>query len=382
MARKRVERNLAFDEEKGLYYACFDYGRDGTGRRVRQTKCFRDRTAAQEALCQFELKRQRRQLQLPSRLTVGEWLDYWLEQIIRPNREDTTYYCYRGMARNHIIPALGQVPLQQLDPYRIQRYYGDMLQRKSLGANTVYKHHILLHTALKAAFRQGILPDNPVDRVEPPRLCSPRQYFYTPEQLRTLFHAVVGTRLELVVKLAGYLGLRRSEICGLRWENVDLEHYLIHICTVRTTAGGSVVQKQPKTAHSIRKLGIAGLDDLVGLLIRERERQEACCRMDRGWTDSGYVIVREDGKPYDPNRVTGAFHQFIQERGLPPITIHGLRHTFASLANSARVPLLDIGKTLGHKDCTITGRVYTHIFDQTHQEVLNTVAACIATKAM
>ena len=193
---------------------------------------------------------------------------------------------------------------------------------------------------------------------------------------------MVGTRLELVVKLAGYLGLRRSEICGLRWENVDLEHNLIHICTVRTTAGGSVVQKQPKTAHSIRKLGIAGLDDLVGLLIRERERQAACCRMERGWTDSGYVIVREDGKPYDPNRVTGAFHQFIQEQGLPPITIHGLRHTFASLANSARIPLLDIGKTLGHKDCTITGRVYTHIFDQTHQEVLNTVAACIAAKAM
>ena len=382
MARKRIQKNLAYDEGKNRYYAYFDYGRDGAGRRIRQSKSFRDLTAAQEALCQFELRRLRRQLQPPSQITVGEWLDYWLEQIIRPNREDTTYYCYRGMAWNHLIPALGRLPLQQLEPQHIQRYYGDMLRGKGLGANTVYKHHILLHTALKAAFRHGILPDNPVDRVEPPRLCSPRQYFYTPEQLRTLFQAVEGTRLELVVKLAGYLGLRRSEICGLRWENVDLEHNLIHIRSVRTTAGGSVVQKQPKTAHSIRKLGIAGLDDLVGLLRRERERQAQRKRQGPGWTDSGYVIVREDGRPCDPNRVTSYFHDFIQEHGLPPITIHGLRHTFASVANSARVPLLDIGKTLGHKDCTITGRVYTHIFDQTHQEVLNTVAACIADEAV
>ena len=241
MARKRVERNLAFDEEKGLYYACFDYGRDGTGRRVRQTKCFRDRTAAQEALCQFELKRLRRQLQLPSRLTVGEWLDYWLEQIIRPNREDTTYYCYRGMARNHIIPALGQVPLQQLDPYRIQRYYGDMLQRKGLGANTVYKHHILLHTALKAAFRQGILPDNPVDRLEPPRLCSPRQYFYTPEQLRTLFHAVVGTRLELVVL---YLAAGSESLSEESWRiSFDPERQEVRSIALSGTVNGLPLER-------------------------------------------------------------------------------------------------------------------------------------------
>lgn len=382
MARKRIDKNLAFDEEKGRYYAYFDYGRDGTGRRVRGARTFHDLDTAREALCQFELRRLQHRLTAPVRMTVKDWLYYWLEEVIRPNREGTTYYCYRNIACNHIIPALGAIPLQQLDPHRIQRYYTDLLRGGELGPNTVYKHHILLHTALKAAFRQGILPENPVDRVEPPRLCSPRQFFYDPEQLRNLLHAVAGTQLELVVKLAACLGLRRSEICGLRWENVDLDRCLIHICTVRTTAGGSVVQKQPKTPHSIRKLGIAGLDDLAGLLRRERDRQADRRASDPGWTDSGYVVVRPDGRPCDPNRVTAAFHQFVVDHGLPPITIHGLRHTFASLANSARVPLLDIGKTLGHKDCAITGRVYTHIFDQTHQEVLNTVAACIAAKTL
>lgn len=378
MARKRIEKNLAFDESKGCYYVYFDYGRDGSGRRVRGTRTFSDLDEARKALCEFELRRLQHRLNPPVRMTVGEWLNYWLEEIIRPNREGTTYYCYRNIARNHIIPALGRIPIQELEPRHIQRYYGDMLRDKQLGTNTVHKHHILLHTALKAAFRQGVLPENPVDRVEPPRLACPRQYFYTPEQLSTLFSLVEGDRLELVVKLAGYLGLRRSEICGLRWENVDLERHLIHICTVRTTAGGAVVQKQPKTSHSIRKLGIAGLEDLERLLRQEAQRQAACKKADRRWIDSGYVVVRPDGAPCDPNRVTAAFHSFILDHDLPPITIHGLRHTFASVANSARVPLLDIGKTLGHKDCAITGRVYTHIFDQTHQEVLNTVAACIA----
>lgn len=378
MARKRIEKNLAYDQEKGNYYVYFDYGRDKNGRRVREAKTFPDLESAREALNRFEAGRLGRR-QLPRAwMTVREWLDYWLEEIIRPNREETTYYCYRGIAWNHIIPALGRIPLWQLDAGRIQRYYGEMLREKGLGTNTVHKHHILLHTALRAAYRQGILAENPVDRVEPPRLACPRQYFYTPEQLSTLFELVENHPLELVVKLAGYLGLRRSEICGLRWENIDLERHLIYVRTVRTTAGGTVVLKQPKTSHSIRRLGIAGLDDLERLLQWEARRQTARKKTDPNWIDSGYVIVRPDGRPCDPNRVTDAFHCFIQEHALPPITIHGLRHTFASVANSARVPLLDIGKTLGHKDCAITGRVYTHIFDQTHQEVLNTVAACIA----
>lgn len=378
MARKRIEKNLAFDEGKGRYYVYFDYGKDGLGHRIRGTKTFTDLVEARKALCEFELKRLQRRLSPPSRMTVREWLDYWLEEIIRPNREDTTYYCYHGMVWNHIVPALGRIPLQELEPRHIQRYYSEMLREKGLGTNTVHKHHILLHTALKAAYRQSVLPENPVDRVEPPRLSSPRQYFYTSEQLSRLFALVEGHPLELVVKLAGYLGLRRSEICGLRWENVDLERHLIHIKAVRTTAGGTVVLKQPKTTHSIRRLGIGGLDELEGLLRREAERQAVCKKRERDWADSGYVVVRPDGGPTDPNRVTAIFHDFIEQHQLPPITIHGLRHTFASVANSAHVPLLDIGKALGHKDCAITGRVYTHIFDQTHQEVLNTVAACIA----
>ena len=186
-----------------------------------------------------------------------------------------------------------------------------------------------------------------------------------------------GSWLEPVVKLGAYLGLRRGEICGLRWSDVDFQHNEIHIRTTRTTAGRHVVEKGPKTKTSIRTLGIAGLEDLTRLLRALRAAQLRRAAQDQDYRDSGYVLTDSRGEPRHPNMVTWALRDFVDRRGLPPITVHGLRHTFASLANSARIPLVDIGKALGHKDATITGRVYTHIFDQTHQEVLNTVAARI-----
>lgn len=101
------------------------------------------------------------------------------------------------------------------------------MREKGLSSNTVYKHHILLHTALKMAHRQKLLPENPIDLVEAPHQQLPSQSYYNPKQLNKLFRAVEGDWLEIVVKLAGYLGLRRSEICGLRWEDVDLENGVI-----------------------------------------------------------------------------------------------------------------------------------------------------------
>ncbi len=379
MARKAIKKNLAYDDQKKLYYVCFNYGTDAEGRRDRRVRTFADLEEAELALEQFQNGCGGRLPSDSSRLTLAEWLEYWLEEVIAPNRAYTTYYCYRSVIKNHVNPAMGRIRLQHLEPWHIQKYYAQKMREGNLDSNSVHKHHILLHTALQLAFRQRILRENPADRVEPPREHPTRQFYYTPEQLRELFRVVEGHWLELVVKLGAYLGLRRGEICGLRWSDVDFEHYIIRIRLTRTTAGHRVVEKEPKTKSSIRTLGIAGLDDLNQLLQSIRKEQLKLAEDQEDYLDSGYVLTDPHGRPRHPNSVTWAFHIFVTDYGLPPITVHGLRHTFASLANSARIPLVDIGKALGHKDVSITGRVYTHIFDQTHQEVLNTVAARIGT---
>ena len=369
MSRKRVENNISYDERNRLYYVTFNYGMDAAGRRVKKTKTYDTHIAASEALRIFEEKKRRHEIVIPTELTVGMWLDRWMEEVVRPNRARSTIYGYENMIKNHIRPALGDTVLQELSPEQIQSYYLQMRQ-EGLGSNTVHKHHQLLFTALECAVRHEMLNRNPARRVDPPAKEPPRHAFYNTEQLRTLFLVVRGEPLEPAVKLAGYLGLRRSEICGLRWENVDLEAGLLSIREVRTEVGGSVVLKAPKTRTSARRLGIGGLRDLRRVLRQAWEHR-------RSDDPKEWVVLRRDGTPPDPDLLTRDLMMAVRRSGLPRITLHGLRHSFASVANSQGVPMFDISRTLGHSSLSVTSSIYTHLFDTTESRALAAVARAI-----
>ena len=377
MSRKRIENNISYDERNRLYYVTFHYGIDGNGKRVKKTKTYDTHIAAAQALQIFEMKKARHEVVIPTELTVGMWLEQWLAEVVKPNRARSTTYGYSNMIKNHIRPALGNVVLQELTPQQIQAYYLSM-REQGLSGNTVHKHHQLLFTALDCAVRQEVLTRNPARRVEAPAKEAPRHTFYTTEQLRLLFLAVRGVPLEAAVKLAGYLGLRRSEICGLKWENVDLENGTITICAARTTVGGVTINKGPKTNSSVRTLGIAGMADLEDMLLGMKRDLEERRRLKPHYNPDGYVLVHSNGKPYSPDYVSGWFTKFVQENGLPYLTLHGLRHSFASAANELHIPMFKISKALGHSNTSVTSQVYTHLFDDTQNEVLNQVASAIA----
>lgn len=307
-------------------------------------------------------------------LTLGQWLRYWLAHMVKPHRAPTTAYCYANIVENHLIPALGAVRLEGLTPAMIDAYYRWMGRGKGLSPNTIYKHHVLLHTSLHQAYRRGIIPDNPVHRATPPGTVPGLSRYYTPKQVAQLLALVEGHPLELPVRLACCLGLRRGEILGLRWRDVDLQGGMVFIRQVRTTIGHCIVTKQPKTAGSARTLSIHDLQSLLPLL-RERYRlrvqQGHLCR------EEDYIVLDSRGNPWHPNCLTTTFTQFVAACGLPPITLHGLRHTFASMASNARVPMYQISKAMGHSSPATTQRIYTHLFDLTHGEVLTAVAAAI-----
>ena len=257
----------------------------------------------------------------------------------------------------------------ELTPLQIQNYlYEKMYQ--GLSPNTVIKHYVMLNTTLQLAVRLEIIARSPTERVMPPKKKEIRINFYSPEQLQQLFAAVENTMLELPVKLAAYLGLRRSEICGLRWENINLEAGLLSIQEARTEIGGVVVQKSPKTRKSIRRLGIAGLQDLKRILQRAWERR-------RSNDPKEWVVLRPDGTPPKPDQLTQNLLMVVRKNGLPRISLHGLRHSFASVANSQGVPMFDISRTLGHSSMSVTSNIYTHLFDETETHTLNVVAKAI-----
>lgn len=353
-----------------------DYGPDENGRRSKKYKTFSNLPLARKALKEFHTERESQRSVTPSTMTMDQWLDYWMDIVIKPNRAETTIYGYRKIIDNHLSPALGSIPLQKLAPRHLQQYYTTLMADKGLSANTVRRHHDLLSAALHMALRQDMILRCPTERVEPPRVIPHEAHYYTPENLKRLYALVEGHPLELVVKLAGSLGLRREEICGLRWESVNFSLHKLYIREARTAAGASIVQKETKNRSSNRALHMT--EDIYRLLRRERARQaERRLAMGAAWADSGLVAVDGQGQPLSPNAVSLAFTRFIRRSGLPKITLHGLRHTFATLASAQGVPLFDIGKALGHSTPATTGRIYTHLLDEVHTSTLDRVAAAL-----
>ena len=306
------------------YRVCFDYGVDREGKRVRKYRTFDTKRDAIRAFNEHKVKmdRGRRSCRANTRsrsgLTTGTII----------------LSCHRSSKRRH----------------------------------TVIKHHNLLTNTLNAAERQEYITKNPMRAVSPPKKRQREAKFYTPEQLGVLLAKAVGTRLELPMFICAYLGLRRGELCGLRWSDVDLEHHTITIENTRTQAGKKEIEKGTKTASSTRTLYLP--DTLCDMLKAAKEHQQACRA-----TYKNTVIVMEDGRPFRPNYLSELFGKFLADNDLPKIVLHELRHTFASLSNQAGIPAYNIGKALGHSTPATTPKIYTHLLDQTHTRAVEGVAA-------
>ena len=378
MARKTVERNISYDDKRQLYYVSMELGRDENGKRIKQYRTFPTLAAARNGLKDFHAAQEREKVQeqrlAPAQeIDLSHWLEYWMESIVRPNRAETTVYAYQKIIDNHIDPALGDIPLKKLTPKVIQQYYTDTQRATGLSSNTMRRHHDLLSSALRSAVRQYVIIASPMERVEPPRSRTKEAYFYDNQELKLLYQKIQGHILELAVKLAGSLGMRREEICGLKWDNVDFQRHLVIIREARTAYGATIIQKETKNRSSVRTLYLP--DEVFLLLEQEQARQQSeRCRLGLEFNPTEHVILDHKGVPYSPNALSLAFTRFVKKNDLPRLTFHGLRHTFATIASCQGASLFDIGKALGHATPATTGRIYTHLVDRTHEELVMRVS--------
>lgn len=365
MSRKALQKNISYDDRRNLYYVTTV----GNGRRKSRTYSTYDQALAAlyPGVSQNNWPHER-PIPEPS-ATFGQWLDWWLTEDVAASRAVSTSYGYRNIVRRHLLPTIGDIPLAGLSSFHLQTYLSMKLS-EGLSPNTVLKHYNLLHTALHQAVRLGLLSGDPSRGVTPPRL-TPSQYTcYSPQQIRILFQLTKGSPLGLAVRLAAYLGLRRSEITGLRWQCVDLNAKVVLIQEVRTEVGGQEILKEPKTRRSVRRLGISGYSELIA----ELERAWAARKSD---DPAEFVLLRADGTPPSPDLLTRQLARLTEKQRLPKITLHGLRHSFASIANSQHIPMHDISHILGHSSITVTSTIYTHLFDETETTTLRTVAKAI-----
>ncbi|MNW43624.1 putative prophage phiRv2 integrase [compost metagenome] len=378
MARKVVEKNISYDDQREIYYVNFDYGKDENGKRIKTTKTYKDLKEARKALTAFEADKNKNAVVMPTGILLKNWLEYWMKDIKGIRCEETTLYGYRKIIDNHITPTIGDYKLQSITPSVINSYIRQM-KEKDLSDNTIRKHYALLKDALKHAVNEDKLIKNPLDKVEPLKEVKNERDYYTVEQLKKLFEVVNGNRLEVVVKLAGLLGLRREEIAALKWKSVDFDSKTIAIIEARTQAGKSIVEKDTKNDSSYRMLHAP--EAIMSLLLSIKAKQEENKRLlGTSYNDGGYVVAWENGSPYKPNYLSDILTKIVRENNLDYITLHGLRHTFSSISNDLGVSMFDISKTLGHSTIATTSKIYTHMFDPTHKSAIDTVSAAFSDK--
>lgn len=354
------------------YQVIIELGKDANGKRLRRYFTADNETDAKKILTENEYQLQRNSYILPSTITFEQLLNRFFNNYVVNNCEITTQQSYRKNLDKYIIPQLGKIKLQELTPFHIENYYSYLIKEVHLSPNTVYRHHAIIHKALDYAVRLKLVSTNVSDAVELPKKKAFESRIYTLEELQKLIYYLENSDIKTPVSLAIYLGLRREEIIGLKWSNVDLENRIISIKEVQTIFDKGLITKKPKTSTSNRSLYIS--DDLFKILVEQKQKQEEYKeQLKSKYFKSDYVCTQNNGKPFRPEQLSKLFSIFLKKYNLPHIRLHDLRHSFASLLYYNNVPINDISKTLGHSDITTTLKIYTHTFDNIQKNTIMTM---------
>lgn len=234
--------------------------------------------------------------------------------------------------------------------------------------------------ALKYAVRIDLIASNPVDKVDRPRPQAFMASYYSAEEMEKLFEAAQGHKLELIIQLAAFYGLRRAEVMGLRWEAIDFEAKTLtirHIVTSTRIDGKKILVEadRAKTKSSLRTLPL--VDPIAERLKAVKEQQEynqKICGNCYNQEYLGYVFVDAMGNLIQPDSVTTGFPQLLKENGLRRIRFHDLRHSCASLLLKEGVPMKQIQEWLGHSDISTTANIYAHLDSQSKNLSARTMA--------
>ncbi len=313
------------------------------------------------------------------RVLFLDFMRDWLDNVMAYKVKENTLEQYNLTFDRYIAgykPFHG-LKLQDLTPPMLQSYYSEQV-KAGLSPNTVRKHHANIHKCLDYAVRLGLIAFNPSAQVELP---AKQKYTgataCTPGQLQGLLQLFRGDPLETVLMLGIAYGLRRSEMCGLRWDAVDMEAGTLHICHTAVKANGRVLYSDStKTATSNRVLPLtASMREYLGSV---RERQEENKRLfGRDYTDSGYICVKPDGTPIDPDFVTHHFRRVLVANDVPIIRFHDLRHSAVNTLRKGGCDVKDIQAWLGHSDVSTTLNVYGHILQGDMVRLGNVVDAAL-----
>lgn len=297
-----------------------------------------------------------------TKLTLGEYLDRWMETVVKHDCRPTTMNTYRWAVDTHLKPELGDRKLTALTPTEIQEMY-HRKREQGLSAFTVRNIHAVLHRALEHAKRQGLVNTNVADLVQVPRTGPQQPTVFTPDEARRILEAAKEERLHAAFVIAIYLGLRIGELLALQWDDINWEEKTITIRRQFNDANGKLIRQEfPKTKSSYRTLD---MPEAVVAALRKWRVEQAKERLLVGeaWAEPNLIFTTQIGTPYLPNNWRKRDYRRVLERaGVPYRKPHALRHTAITAMGAAGLPARTAQELAGHSNVGVTLEIYTHVF--------------------
>ncbi len=361
MARRgRGEGSIFRRKDRPGWVAQLAIGTTSAGRTRYWTRYAKTRREA-AGLLATAIEQHRRGIDLDAdKQTVAEFVSDWLENSAKQTVRPTTYFSYESKVRLHIIPRLGHFRLGGLKAQNVQRWINE-LQNTGLSPRTIQFCHAILRRALNQALRWGLITRNVATLVDVPTPTSPEIVPLTVDQARHFMDSISDHRLYALYALALTLGLRQSELIGLRWQDVDLDRAQIRIASTLHRARGQWFVAQPKSRTSQRVLPLPRV--AIQALHRHRIRAlEEQIRREHGRENAELVFTDErTGEPIKPTWLGRELHRLLKAAGLPKIRFHDLRHTAASLLLAEGRSAREIMEVLGHSTFSLTMDTYSHV---------------------
>ena len=310
--------------------------------------------------------------------TVGQWMDVWYKNYAKIKVRPSSHQTYKGYIENHIKPNIGDIPLEKLTTLDLQRLYKTLLangrvdrleskgQPKGLSPKTVRNIHQILSSALKLAQEQRIILTNPAEGCALPKVEHREMKTLPVEQLQSFLREAKDSGVFELYYLELATGLRRGELLGLKWEDIDLEHGDLRVRRQIARINGRVVEAPLKTKNAYRTLPLA--EDTVSILKEQKKKVGS----------SPWVFPSATGGPISPDSVLHMLHRVLKRAGLPKVRFHDLRHTFATLALQNGVDIKTVSGMLGHFSAGFTLDTYAHVTTSAQKAAANTMGKLLS----
>ena len=382
MAKRRANGEGSIRHRSdGRWEGRYTAGRDPvTGKAIYKNVLGKSQSEVKQKLKTAQAENAKVDIAKADQYTVGQWMDVWFENYAKLKVRPSSHQTYRGYIDNHIKPNIGNMQLKKLTSLDLQKLYKKLLtsgrverieskkQPKGLSAKTVRNINQVISSAMDQAVEQRLISVNPTNGCSLPKAEHHEMKTLTEDQLAAFFREAKESGVYEMYYTELATGLRRGELLGLKWEDVDLQRGTIRVQRQVARINGEIVEAPLKTKNAYRTVPVSA--DTVAVL--EQQKKKA--------GNSEWVFPSPSGGPISPDSVLNMLHRVLKRAGLPKIRFHDCRHTTATLALQNGVDVKTVSGMLGHYSAGFTLDTYAHVTTQAQREAANTMGSILQGK--